>query len=165
VLIKRNVEPAHGDLFPIASKLKTLAHEIWNLRYTKSSEFTFPDAAHEQIITNWKAAFDLWTHVLEDLYDPVYLKSVETAEGQEDWGKLAGLTNAAAPVKTLAKKVATKAKAVAAAVEEEEAAIVTPVKKKVVRKVAAAVEGETEGAAKKTVVKRKVVKKVVAAEE
>lgn len=148
------LEPTHGDLVPIATKLKDLSHEIWNLRYTRSSEFSFPAPAHEQIITLWKAEFDLWTHVLEDLQDPVYVKAEAAADAQNDYAKLAGLKISS--TSTTVKKVATKAKAASPAAEEESA---PAPKKKVVKKVAAA-DGETE----KKVVKKKVVKKVAAAE-
>lgn len=103
-------EPTRGDLVPIAEKLKNLAREIWNLRYTKSSEFQFPDAAHEQIITTWKAQFEMWTDIHEDHCDPVYSKSAADLDAQNDYPKLAGLSlGSPAPIKKTTKKIAAAA--------------------------------------------------------
>lgn len=148
-------EPSHNDLSPLASKLKHLCREIWNIRYTRSAEFAYNEATTEERITEWKAQFEYWADVLEDLLDPRYVAKVEAEAKESDWAGLAGLSAAPASSTTAAKKKVVKAAAVAA--EDDEPAPV--VKKKVVK---ATTAGEEEAAPVK---KKKVVKKVAAAAE
>ena len=166
------------------SKLKALAREIWNLRYVRSSEFNYPEAAHQPIIIFWKEQFEQWSDTLDDMHDPILMARLAQVDAENDYPRLAGLSmtfaapvasyaqiaqpnNAAAPVNAAiapAKKAATPADGEEAPVKKKvvkKAATAdgeeAPVKKKVVKK-AAAVDGEAAPA------KKKVVKKKVAAE-
>ena len=128
----------------MAAKLKSLAHEIWTLRFTRAQEFDYSDSAHEQTITIWKAAFEFWTDVLEDLTDPARSRYTAAADLQNEISQFVSLeTPAAAPVKQAVVKAAATAPA-------------EPVVKKVAKKATAAADGE---AAAKPLVKKKVAAK------
>ncbi|EHK97850.1 hypothetical protein M7I_6347 [Glarea lozoyensis 74030] len=154
------IQTYHHDLIPVVAKLKALAREIWNLRYVRSSEFNYPEAAHQPIIIFWKEQFEQWSDTLEDMHDPILVQRLAQVDAENDYPRLAAgavapvaaavdPAAAAAPVKKTVKK------AVAPAADGEAAPVV---KKKVVKK-AAAVDGEAAP------VKKKVVKKKVAAAE
>lgn len=96
---------------------------------------------------------------MDDLHDPVYVKTVTETDEKNEYHKLAGLSISKSSTTTSSVKKTIKPKAVAPAAETEEP--VAAPKKKVVKKTVSA-EGDTEK--KTTVVKKKVVKKVAAAE-
>jgi hypothetical protein len=140
-----NPEPTSNDLSPLASRLKYLTREIWNLRYTCASEFPYNDATTEERITEWKAQFEYWSDVLEDLLDPRYVAKARLEARESDWAGVAGLATGAAARKAgadnevaapvAAKKKSTKA---AAAAADDGDAVPAPKKKVVKKKVAAA---------------------------
>ncbi|KAH8655823.1 hypothetical protein BX600DRAFT_440307 [Xylariales sp. PMI_506] len=152
-------QPSHNDLSPLASRLKYLAREIWNLRYSRAAEFPYNLATTEERVTEWKAQYEYWADVLDDLLDPRYVARAQLEEREQDWAGIAGLSSAPGAVPTIARKkaVAKVAAPVASDGEEEAPAAAPVVKKKVVKKVAA--DGEAAP------VKKKVAKKTAVAAE
>ncbi|KAF2187542.1 hypothetical protein K469DRAFT_748832 [Zopfia rhizophila CBS 207.26] len=158
-------QPHHIDLSAPAAKLKSLAREIWTMRFTRAQEFEYSDSAHEQIITVWKTEFELWSDVLEDLADPEQSRKDAVAELENDFFHLTGLDSpvalpATVPVKQAVAKAVeaapVAAKKAAAPVAEDAAA------KPVVKKVAKAAVIASGEVAKKPVVKKKVAVKPAA---
>jgi hypothetical protein len=186
----KQTEPYHNDLIPVVTKLKALAREIWNLRYIRSAEFNYAEAAHQPIIIFWKEQFEQWSDTLEDMHDPILVQRLALVDAENDYPRLAGLSMTfAAPVATYAQVAqpspaaapvaGAPAPAPAPAAGEPAAAAAgeaAPVKKKVVKKAVAA-DGEAAPVKKKVVkkaaaadgeaapVKKKVVKKKAAAAE
>lgn len=153
-------EQTHNDLSPLASRLKYLAREIWNLRYSRAAEFPYSAATTEERVTEWKVQYEYWADVLEDLLDPRYVARAELEEKEHDWAGVAGLATGAAAVPLTRGKKAAKAAALADDDDDEEAPAAAPVvKKKVAKKAAAAADGEA------TPVKKKVAKKTAPAAE
>ncbi|KAH6668384.1 hypothetical protein B0J14DRAFT_488695, partial [Halenospora varia] len=134
------MQPIYNDLSSLASKLKALSRDIWTLRYTRSAEYSYNDASTEERITEWKAQFEYWSDIFEDLCDPAYVKKQETIDKENDWAEVAGLTAAKDPIKKAV---------VAAAADNEDVPVV---KKKVVKKDGAA-DGEVAPVTKKVVKK------------
>ncbi|TPX11797.1 uncharacterized protein E0L32_007534 [Thyridium curvatum] len=153
-------QQTHNDLSPLASRLKYLAREIWNLRYSRAAEFPYSAATTEERVTEWKVQYEYWADVLEDLLDPRYVARAELEEKEHDWAGVAGLATGAAAVPLTRGKKAAKAAALADDDDDEEAPAAAPVvKKKVAKKAAAAADGEA------TPVKKKVAKKTAPAAE
>ncbi|KAI8628982.1 hypothetical protein F5Y19DRAFT_485337 [Xylariaceae sp. FL1651] len=142
VFYSAKMQRTHNDLSPLASKLKALCRDIWNIRYTRASEFGYNEATTEERITEWKTQFEYWTDVLEDLLDARYVQKTELEAKENDWGTVAGLV-------TVTKKAA---KANASVADAE-----APVKKKVAKAATADVDAAP-------VEKKKKVKKVASAE-
>lgn len=138
----------HNDLSPLAAKLKSLCRDIWSIRYLSAAEFPYNEATTEERITEWKAQFEYWSDVLEDLLDARYVQRAAREARENDWAGLAGLAagprSAAAPTP--------KAAAPAADDEEEEPAAPVAAKKKATK--AAAAEGDAAVSKKKKVAKK-----------
>ncbi|KAI9767292.1 MAG: hypothetical protein M1839_004536 [Geoglossum umbratile] len=161
------MQPVHNDLSPLASKLKTLSRDIWTLRYDRASEFSYSDVSTEERITEWKAEFEYWSDVFEDLCDPVYVKKQEITDKEDGWAGLAGVaatkvqTTATAAISVGSTPVVKKTVKAPAAATAAPAAGDTPAAKKTVK--APAVAAATPGAGEAAVVKKKVVKAPAAA--
>lgn len=117
-------DPHHIDLSPLAAKLKTLARDIWTLRFTRAAEFDYTDIIQEHIVTLWKEEFELWSDVLEDLADPIQSKKDAAADLANNYSALAGLDEAKAPAmaKSTVNPVVKKAAAAADGVVAKPAA-------------------------------------------
>lgn len=169
-----SIEPYHNNLIPVVAKLKALAREIWNLRYTRTSEFDYAEAAHQPIIIFWKEQFEQWSDTLEDMHDPVLMQRLALVDQENNYPAMAGLAiagiqapgplpaeqaplvglpSAQAPVPAPIASTATPSPAPAAPAA-------TPVKKAVVKKTATPATPAADGDA--PVVKKKVVKKAAA---
>ncbi|KAK6846026.1 hypothetical protein PG987_001214 [Apiospora arundinis] len=105
-------QPSHNELSPLAGKLKFLSREIWNLRYSRASEFPYSEAVTEERITEWKVQYDYWSDVLEDLLDPRHVARTELEKHEDDWAGVAGLASAPGAVEIA--RAAIKKKAAAA---------------------------------------------------
>ncbi|KAK6854077.1 hypothetical protein PG995_009170 [Apiospora arundinis] len=105
-------QPSHNELSPLAGKLKFLSREIWNLRYSRASEFPYSEAVTEERITEWKVQYDYWSDVLEDLLDPRHVARTELEKSEDDWAGVAGLASAPGAVEIA--RPAMKKKAAAA---------------------------------------------------
>lgn len=138
-------DPHHVDLSPAAARLKSLAREIWTLRFEHAEEFEYSDVAQEQIITAWKIQFEFWSDVLEDLMDPVQSKKDAVGDVEKGFLHLVGFDALAAgttPANTTPKKapvpsadkLVKKVAATTTATTGEVAATATPAVKKVVAK-------------------------------
>lgn len=118
-------EPSHNELSPLAGKLKFLSREIWNLRYSRASEFPYSEAVTEERITEWKVQYDYWSDVLEDLLDPRHVARTELEKNEDDWAGVAGLASAPGAVEIA--RAAIKKKAAAEAPRKKVFALEEPV--------------------------------------
>lgn len=161
-------------MIPVVAKLKALAREIWNLRYTRTSEFDYAEAAHQPIIIFWKEQFEQWSDTLEDMHDPILMQRLAVVDQENNYPAMAGLAIAGIPTPApLPLPIpAQQAPPVGLPVTQAQAPITapatstgtptpapTPVKKAVVKKAATATP-PADGDA--PVVKKKVVKKAAA---
>ncbi|CAG8955693.1 hypothetical protein HYFRA_00010959 [Hymenoscyphus fraxineus] len=165
------VQPFHNNLIPVVTKLKALAREIWNLRYTRANEFDYAEAAHQPIIIFWKEQFEQWSDTLEDMHDPILMQRLALVDQENNYPAMAGLAIAGLQAPGSLLPVAQQAPlapglsaqvpaASPAAPAPSPTPVATQVKKTVAKKVATAAPSADGEAA--PVVKKKVVKKAAA---
>lgn len=149
------------ELAPLVRSLLTVSRDIWNLRYTRSAEFAYSTTATEQLINGWKAQYEYWSDVLEDLSDPLFVVTQAAPSAAVQFAGLLGEDFEEEKPAVVKKKAVKKAAPAEEATADEAEAPVVKKKKKVVKKAAVAEEEDEE----KRVVKKKKVKKAAAAAE